>query len=172
MEASRFVGRVGGLALALGAGVVIVGVGCGLAAADAETVGSAVTKKSATTREGTAERSHSTKAPAAAAARAGRPAAPIARASASNNGVTVNPTVTFVEGVVQGSLNATSERCGTSCLTYSFVGSSNRGKLDLGTVPVTPTDNDPQSFTALPYATWLDPGGSRSTQTFTVRVSE
>ena len=172
MEASRFVGRVGGLALALGAGVVIVGVGCGLAAADAETAGSAVTKKSATTREGTAERSHSTKAPAAAAARAGRPAAPIARASASNNGVTVNPTVTFVEGVVQGSLNATSERCGTSCLTYSFVGSSNRGKLDLGTVPVTPTDNDPQSFTALPYATWLDPGGSRSTQTFTVRVSE
>ena len=175
MGASRCVGRVGGLALALGAGVVIVGVGCGIASADTETgaATSAGAANSATARHDRHDRQGHT---ASAAARAHRPSASPARAStpkqSTNNGVTVNPTVTVVDGVVQGTLNATSQRCGTSCLTYSFVGSSDRGKLDLGTVPVTPTEDDPQSYTALPYATWLDTGGTKGTQTFTVRVSE
>lgn len=92
-----------------------------------------------------------------------------AGATVTNNGVTVNPTVAFVDGIVQGTLNASS--AGGQELTYSFVGSSAGGKLGLGTVPVTPTTRDPQSYTILPYATWLD-GAVKGTETFTVRVTE
>ena len=188
MAASRFVGRVGGLALALGAGVVVVGVGCGLASADAtaDSAGPAAA--------GAAKATAVTSGAARGVAVAGRPgdsrARPtvsrvqastpkparstqaVAQTGVSRSGVTANPTVTLVDGVVQGSLNAASDRCGTSCLTYSFVGASTRGKLDLAAVPVSATDTDPQSFTVLPYATWLDAGGVKGTQTFTVRVSE
>lgn len=93
-----------------------------------------------------------------------------ANAEETNNGVTANPTVTIVDGIVQGALNASSASGRT--LTYSFTGSSSNGKLDLGTVPVTPSTTDPQSYTILPYANWLDPGGVKGVQQFNVRITE
>ncbi len=89
----------------------------------------------------------------------------------------------FVDGIVQGTLKATSARYGdtscsdsttTSCLTYEPVSKGGAvGKLAMGTVPVSPTANDPQSFTVLPYLTWdLDTGAGKGEQTFQVRVTE
>lgn len=76
----------------------------------------------------------------------------------------------LVDGVVQGTLNATSST--NRPLRYSFLGSSAGGKLDIGTVPVNPAETDPQSFTVLPYATWLEPGGDKDTEVFDVLVGE
>jgi ABC-2 type transport system ATP-binding protein len=87
----------------------------------------------------------------------------------SSGGLVVDPSVEFVDGVFQGTLNATSSRGAT--LTYTFLDSSNGGKLDLDTVPI-PGGTDPQSYTILPYATWLNPGGVKGTEEFQVRVSE
>ena len=87
----------------------------------------------------------------------------------TNNGVTADPTVEFVDGIIQGALNATS--ASGNSLTYTFVEGSNGGKLDIGTVPI-PGGTDPQSFTVLPYANWLDAGGSKGTETFSVRITE
>lgn len=106
----------------------------------------------------------------------------------SSGGLSVDPTVAITsEGIIQGALQAVSARglpmtytvLGTSC--QPAVGSgdggngcglgSNGGKLTIATVPITPTTPDPQSYTILPYATWLD-GGSKGTETFRIRVSE
>ncbi len=98
--------------------------------------------------------------------------APVALVTASaqtSNGITVAPTVALVNGVVQGALNATNER--GLPMKYTFVSSSADGKMTIGNVPVTPSLNDPQSYTILPYATWLDTGVKGSEQ-FNVRVSE
>lgn len=105
-----------------------------------------------------------------------------ATASATTATLTVNPTVEIVDGIIQGRLNATGGR--GSALTYTALGPAagfdstvgeSGGKISLGTVPVSPPTvpptNDPQSFTILPYANWLD-GGAKGTQTFHVRVSE
>ena len=92
-----------------------------------------------------------------------------ASAEQSNGGITVDPTVVLVDGVVEGTLNATSDR--GLPMAYSFVGSSAGGKMDIGNVPVTPSLLDPQSYTILPYANWLD-SGVRGSEVFTVRVSE
>ena len=99
-------------------------------------------------------------------------------ASATSGTLTVDPTWEFVDGVIQGGLNAVSARGLT--LTYTILGDtcgSNcglgdiGGKISIGTVPNGPDTTNPQSFTILPYANWLD-GGARGTQTFGVRVSE
>lgn len=89
----------------------------------------------------------------------------------SKYGITVSPTVEFVDGIIRGNLHATSAT--GQALAYSFIGSSNGGKLNIGNVPVASgsATTDPQSFTILPYATWLDGGTVKGTQTFTVRVS-
>ena len=105
-----------------------------------------------------------------------------ATASATTATLTVNPTVEIVDGIIQGRLNATGGR--GSALTYTALGPAagfdstvgeSGGKISLGTVPVSPPTvpptTDPQSFTILPYANWLD-GGAKGTQTFHVRVSE
>lgn len=98
------------------------------------------------------------------------PMALVATAEQTNNGVTVAPTTELVNGVVQGALNATSER--GLPMTYKFIGGSVGGKMDIGNVPVSPTLKDPQSYTILPYANWLDAGGMKGAQQFNVRVSE
>ena len=98
---------------------------------------------------------------------AGHQTAAATTASAqTSGGITVAPTATLVDGIVLGNLNATSATGQT--LKYSFVSSSNGGKLDLGTV-----GSDPQSYTILPYANWnLLTGDGKGTQQFGVRVSE
>ena len=114
--------------------------------------------------------------------RAARRGVATATASATTATLTVNPTVEIVDGIIQGRLNATGGR--GSALTYTALGPAagfdstvgeSGGKISLGTVPVSPPTvpptTDPQSFTILPYANWLD-GGAKGTQTFHVRVSE
>lgn len=93
----------------------------------------------------------------------------VVRVTVSRAGITVSPTVEIVDGIVRGSLHASSDT-GQS-LRYEFLGASNGGKLTIGTVPTSTTATDPQSFTILPYATWLD-GGVKGVETFRVRVSE
>lgn len=112
--------------------------------------------------------------------------APTAQVTSSpqvtNDGLTVTPTVTIVDGIIQGYLDAVSSR--GLPMTYSALGpaagfdstlGASGGKISLGTVPISPPTvpmtTDPQSFTILPYANWLD-GGAKGTQTFDVRVSE
>ncbi len=103
-------------------------------------------------------------------------------AAATTGTLAVNPTVEIVDGIIRGRLNATSDRGST--LTYTALGEAcgfdctlgeGGGKISLGTVPVSPPTvpqtTDPQSFTILPYANWLD-GGAKGTQTFDVRVRE
>lgn len=209
MSASRYVGRVGGLAAALGVGVAVF---AGAGAAWADGVDAA---QNSPTRTGSkadpATRDHrasgvagasrvqrTSSRPAAATAPTASSSAP-ARATASeavrgmasavasvgggsgpaakattqsftSNGLTVTPTVSIADGIIQGSLGATSERGAT--LDYSVVDSSAGAKLALGTGPAaTPTAQD---FTVLPYATWLDAGSvtPSGTQTVEVRVSE
>ena len=91
-------------------------------------------------------------------------------ATVTEGGITVDPTVDLVDGIIQGTLQASSSR-GLE-LKYAVVGGSGGGKIGLGTVPNSATTTDPQSYTILPYATWLDPGGSKGLETFRVRVSE
>lgn len=105
----------------------------------------------------------------------------------TSNGITVDPTVEITsEGIVQGTLQAVSAR--GLAMTYTILGTpcqasvgsgdsgkgcglgSNGGKLSIDTVPGV-GGPDPQSYTILPYATWLD-GGSKGTETFKIRVSE
>ncbi|MFM8598724.1 MAG: CocE/NonD family hydrolase [Mycobacterium sp.] len=216
MGASLFVGRVGMLAVALGVGVGIGAAafvaGSGVALADTADAPSAAPADDARSAgPARAQRSGAAKAERAAArgtATAPRPAAAsaaperrgssapqraaVARAAVSagqgaTDGFTVAPTVQLANGIVRGTLNATSARYGntscsatqkSSCLTYEFVSasvpdSSESGKLNLGTVPVSPTAKDPQSYTILPYLTWdLDTGAGKNTQTFNVRVTE
>ncbi len=103
-------------------------------------------------------------------------------ATVTSGSLTVDPTVTIVDGIIQGYLQAVSSRGLT--MTYTALGPAagfdstlgeSGGKISLGTVPVSPPTvpptTDPQSFTILPYANWLD-GDAKGTQTFSVRVSE
>jgi ABC-2 type transport system ATP-binding protein len=98
----------------------------------------------------------------------------VASQEVTSGSLTVNPTVEFDDGIIQGTLNAVSGRGAT--LSYKFLGGtcgSNCGLGDIGgklTLGVLGKDQ-PQSYAILPYANWLD-GGDRGTQTFSVRVSE
>lgn len=95
------------------------------------------------------------------------PPLPAPPQAAPGAAVTADPSVTIVDGIIQGTLNAVSPR--GLPLAYRAGGGSNGGKLSLGTVP---TAVDPaQSFTVLPYATWLS-GGPKGAEQFDVRISE
>lgn len=91
-------------------------------------------------------------------------------ATVTEAGITVDPTVVFVDGIFQGTLNAVSGRGAE--LVFTSLGGSNGGKLDLGTVPLTPTTTDPQSYTILPYANWLDQGQVKGIEQFEIRINE
>ena len=117
--------------------------------------------------------------PFAAAAATDAPAALVT----SSSGLTLAPSTTYFDGVLQGNLNVTSASgCGTlgsDCkLAYSFVTSSDGGKVTLDKVPAALPDGGAGSYTFLPYATWIDPANPArfptptGTQDFTVRVSE
>lgn len=93
-----------------------------------------------------------------------------AAATAAAHDITASPTTSFVDGVIRGKLNATSATGDT--LRFDSLGGGLGGKLDVGTVPTSATATDPQSFTVLPFATWLEKGGSRGTESFDVRIRE
>jgi ABC-2 type transport system ATP-binding protein len=114
--------------------------------------------------------------------------APTAKADSAP--LTVAPVTTYFDGILQGNLNVTSASgcglLGSTCkLTYTFVDSSDGGKVTLGKVPVALDPLLPDgakggdgSYTFLPYATWIDPENPTSfpiatgTQTFSVRITE
>ncbi|MFZ4373770.1 MAG: CocE/NonD family hydrolase [Mycobacterium sp.] len=226
MGAARFVGRVGGLAVALGVGAAVFYAGgeasadtAGPAAGSSDTAGAssaagprstAASRRSASgnaiPKSSSRQRGAATRGAAVVAAGAESSVPSVAgaarrlslstattkaaaaqvtssaTASATSGSLTVDPTVEFVDGIIQGNLNAVSSRALT--LTYTILGDSCGsncglgdigGKISVGTVPVSPptvpSTTDPQSFTILPYANWLD-GGTKGTQTFGVRVSE
>ena len=117
-----------------------------------------------------------------AAATANQVASVTSSQEVSSGGLTVDPTVLpLVDGIIQGYLQATSSR--GLALTYTPVESGCSaagstmlcgfgdagGKITLGTIPL--LGNTEQSFTILPYATWLD-GGGKGIEEFRVRVSE
>lgn len=121
--------------------------------------------------------------PLSAAATANQVASVTSSQTVSSGGLVVDPTVLPLDdGIIQGTLNATSSR--GLALTYTPVDSGCSaagstmacgfgdagGKITLGTVPI-PGGPNPQSFTVLPYATWLD-GGGKGTEEFQIRVSE
>ncbi len=121
--------------------------------------------------------------PLSAAATANQVASVTSSQEVSSGGLTVDPTVLpLVDGVIQGTLNATSSRglaltftpvesgCSAAGSTMPCGFGDNGGKITLGTVPI-PGGPNPQSFTVLPYASWLD-GGLKGTEEFRVRVSE
>ena len=120
--------------------------------------------------------------PLSAASTASQVASVTASQEVSSQGLVVDPTVMFVDGIFQGELNATSSR-GLE-LTYTPVDSgcsasgANVKKCGFGasggkiTLDATADDPEAQTFTVLPYATWLNPGGVKGTEDFQVRVSE
>jgi ABC-2 type transport system ATP-binding protein len=108
--------------------------------------------------------------PLSRAARSASTAQVTSSATVTEAGITVDPTVVFVDGIFQGTLNAVSGRGAE--LVFTALGGSNGGKLDLGTVPLTPTTTDPQSYTILPYANWLDQGQVKGVERFEVRITE
>lgn len=83
--------------------------------------------------------------------------------------ITSDPSGTMVDGVVLGALNARSAR--RQQLIFEPVAGSNGGKIAMGTVEIGGALL-PDSFTLLPYATWLDDGGSKGAEDFSVRVRE
>lgn len=101
--------------------------------------------------------------------------APRALVTSSANGIFVDPTVYYYDGILQGNLQATSDQ-GLD-LTYKFEGSSDGGKLKLGDVPAPLPGSGAQSYTLLPYATWKTGAPNPQAQptgiqTWNVRVSE
>ncbi len=104
--------------------------------------------------------------PLPAAARA------VAAVKAPSAGITVNPVVSFSDGVFFGQLNATSSRGLDMKYTPvgGMAGGSNGGKLSLGTNMLAPISA--QGFTLLPYRTWDNLGIGKGTETWQVRVSE
>ena len=87
----------------------------------------------------------------------------------SAHGITVDPVVRIVDGIIQGSLNASTTS--GAPLSYKSIGSSAGGKLTLGTVTGGSDAETAQSFTVLPYASWLDGTAAKGTETFDVRVT-
>ena len=104
------------------------------------------------------------------------PQALVTSSAVKASGITVAPNVYYYDGILQGNLNATS--AAGRDLTYTFVDSSDGGKITIGNVPAPLPGSGAQSYTLLPYATWIDPAAPNpnkqptGTQTWSVRVSE
>ena len=79
-----------------------------------------------------------------------------------------SPLIAIVDGVIGGTLNFTGT--GKQKWTFKFISSSRGGKLTLGTATTGQPVSD-QSFTILPYASWLDGVPSRGHETFVVRAT-
>ncbi|MFM8530937.1 MAG: CocE/NonD family hydrolase [Ilumatobacteraceae bacterium] len=90
--------------------------------------------------------------------------------STTTHAVTANPSVEIDDGISRGTLGATSAT--GEALRFEFVDSSAGGKMDLGVVATNGTSTNPQSFTVLPYAKWLDQGPDKGSETFSVKIRE
>lgn len=96
---------------------------------------------------------------------------PVQAKAASAVAIAVDTKVEIEDGVIKGYLNAKSAR--GSSLKFSYLNSvggyyglgSNGGKITLG------SSKDPQSFTILPYANWLD-SGKKGLEVFYLNVQE
>lgn len=95
---------------------------------------------------------------------------PIPRPSSAVHGLSIQPSVEIDDGIIRGTLGAVSATA--EALRYEFVASSAGGKLEFGVVPTNGSSVDPQSFTVLPYAAWLDQGPGKGNETFDVKVRE
>jgi len=84
----------------------------------------------------------------------------------TGKGITVKSQFVLENGNIIGLFTASSSRTDT-ILSYAALEGSNGGKLGLGTVP-----GYPQSVTVLPYATWLDSGGTKGTEKFGLQVRQ
>jgi len=84
----------------------------------------------------------------------------------TGKGITVNSEVGIINGVIMGAFAATSSRA-DAVLAYSALGGTNGGKFQIGSVP-----GIAQSFTVLPYATWLDPAGTKGIEQINVGIRE
>ena len=84
----------------------------------------------------------------------------------TDRGISLTVATDTTANLIAGVYNATSERTDVA-LAVTALGGSAGGKMDLGTLP-----NLQQSFTALPYATWLDPNGTRGIEQFRFSVRE
>ena len=180
MRAARYIGRVGGLAVFLGVGVAV---GCGTAWADtgaragadegaarpAAHAASAHTprqvsrparQRSTAPRDASAVRTRATS----------RPTARATRASVGSTPITVTPSVTWNEGVLSGTLDATSDLP----LSYSVISTPSLGGK-LGAGPLVPLTNfgPAGEFTYVPYASTLtDPTQTESFSIMALQTSQ
>jgi ABC-2 type transport system ATP-binding protein len=154
MSGARYVGRVGGLAVALGAGVAILH-GCAVATAAPAAADSS--NQAHSTREAGGVGS------SAAASRTSHKASRVAHRAATaspNARLTVQSNVTLTQDVITG--NVTAVDAHGSPLTYTTVGAPSQG----GDVLLNHTTG---AFTYVPKAELLT---SRGTEQFSVMVSE
>ncbi|MGV1087271.1 MAG: CocE/NonD family hydrolase [Mycobacterium sp.] len=177
MRAARYVGRVGGLAVFLGVGAAV---GCGTAWADSgadQHVAPSVAHVASTTahlpRQTSRPARQRSTAPRAGAAVRRAPLRPTAKAtgsSVSSAPITVNPSVAWNEGVLTGTLGATSDLP----LSYSVVSRPSLGGK-LGEGPLLPLTNfGPEGqFTYVPYASTLtDPTQTETFQIMALQNSQ
>ncbi|MGV0993223.1 MAG: CocE/NonD family hydrolase [Mycobacterium sp.] len=177
MRAARYVGRVGGLTVFLGVGAAV---GCGTAWADSgadQHVAPSVAHVASTTahlpRQTSRPARQRSTAPRAGAAVRRAPVRPTAKAtgsSVSSAPITVNPSVAWNEGVLTGTLGATSDLP----LSYSVVSRPSLGGK-LGEGPLLPLTNfGPEGqFTYVPYASTLtDPTQTETFQILALQNSQ
>ena len=171
MRAAGYIGRVGGLAVFLGVGAALGG-GTAWADTAAEPAPAHAVAVHPARHAATSAAAHRRPSAAAAGRRAPssrtaakQASAPAARASVAASPIAVNPSVAWNEGVLSGTLDATSDLP----LSYGVVsGPSLGGKLGEG--PLLPVVNfGPKGeFTYVPYASTLtDPA---KTETFEIMV--
>ena len=164
VQASRIIGRVGGLAIALGVGAAIF---AGHACADADSDSAPASDPTAAgPTRGAAAPARRTSAPSAAArARSAKPARVAAPAAAvTRNSITVTTAVGWYRGVIEGEVDATSSR--GLPLTYTLVERPSQG----GKVTLVAGPDNTERFSYLPYMTTLtDPA---ATEQFSIRVAE
>lgn len=92
---------------------------------------------------------------------------------AVGSSLTVTTSTDIVDGIITGTLDATS--AAGNALTYTILGSSCGDDCGVGSsggkMTGLTTVGGPQDYTILPYASWLD-GVAKGDQTFQVRVTE
>ena len=163
MSAARFVGRVGGMAVALGIGTAALG--CGVAWAESPTSDTGSTTAATQTRRHPAPHSPTRQhAKRTARSTTSRAATQIARGNAT---LSVNPELSWQDGILRGTLNAQSPQD----LVFSVVSTPSLGGKLGSDVFTNRVIFGPQGqFSYLPYASTLTQ--ATQTESFTMLVAE